>query len=111
MREAYKEQKKNNERATEKMEGTVYVVQLNTYHECGEYEDSDSTLIGIYSTLHDARQFGEDTLLADFAYDAEAKVFYGPGCDEAWISIWECGIDERIDLNKPPVLHIPEKYE
>jgi uncharacterized protein YqkB len=87
----------------------LYVVTLNTYYQCGDYEDDDSVLIGVYSNLHDARQVGEDHLLMNFAYDVESGVFYSSGCDEAWISIWECGIDEKIDLNKPPVLHIPEK--
>ena len=91
------------------MEGTVYVVVLNTYYECGDYEDSDSVIIGVYSTIHDARQLGEDHLLMNFAYDPDSKVFYDDGCNEAWVSIWQCGIDEKIDLNKPPVLHIPEK--
>ena len=90
------------------MEEQVYIVTLNTYYECGEYENDDSVILGVYSTLHDARQMGEDYLLMNFAYDSESKMFYSNGCDEAWISIWECSIDEKVDLNKPPVLHIPE---
>lgn len=86
----------------------VYIVTLSTYYECGDCNNDDSVIIGVYSVVDDAEKAGKDYLLENFAYDAESGVFYDKGCDEAWISIWECEINQKVDLNKPPVKHIPE---
>lgn len=48
----------------------VYIVTLSTYYECGDYNNDDSVIIGVYSVVDDAEQAGKDYLLENFAYDA-----------------------------------------
>ena len=93
------------------MEGKVYAVLLRTCYEDYDWNTEDTAvLLGVCSTIELARMMGKNELLENFCYDEDLDIFYY-GQTEAWICIWECDIDQKLDLTKPPIETIPKQYE
>lgn len=92
------------------MEGKVYAVLLRTHYEDCDWDTEGTVFLGVCSTIELARMMGKNKLLENFCYDEDLNIFYD-GRVEAWICIWECDIDQKLDLAKPPIETIPKQYE
>lgn len=92
------------------MEGKVYAVLLRT---CDRDDTEDTVLLGVCSTIELAKMMGENELLENFCYDADLNMFHDvwSGRVQAWICIWECDIDQKLDLTKPLIETIPKQNE
>ena len=72
----------------------VYASIIEQSYSCGDEHDHNETLIGIYSDPDKASNAGWELIHRDFAYDPEAKIYYGPMADEVTLLVLQYELDD-----------------